>query len=626
MTDARTDGTSRKPLRLAPGVLIVALQWVVFLVVPLVVPGATAMTGLLGAVACGVAVFAWWLFASRAPWAERVGALALMVAGIAAVKAIVHPSVANAGMGKLIFIYSIPIFCLALLAALMATRRRSDASRRVGVATAILLACTSFALVRTGGIRGDGDMDLHWRWTPTPEERLLAEGGELPPAMAPSPGAAGEPTAAPLASAAAAAASASPVAKGTDAADAAAPDALPAAVRPTPRTTRNGAEWPGFRGPGRDGVIRGVRILTDWTKSPPVELWRRPVGPGWSSFAVGGGRVFTQEQRGEEEIVSCYELASGRPVWSHRDAARFWESNGGAGPRATPTLANGRVYTLGATGILNALDAGSGAVAWTRNAATDTGATNPGWGFAGSPLVVGDVVIVAASGRLAGYDAATGAPRWTGPAGGGGYSSPHLATIGGVQQVLLLRGARTTSVAPADGTLLWEHVAEPGVSIVQPAVSPEGDVLVAVGGSMGAEGMRRLAVMPGTSGWKIEQRWMSRGLKPYFNDFVVHEGHAFGFDGSILAAIDLATGERKWKGGRYGHGQMILLPDQDLLLVLSEDGEIALIGAVPGQHTELARFKAIEGKTWNHPVLVGGVVLVRNGEEMAAFRLPAAES
>jgi len=313
-------------------------------------------------------------------------------------------------------------------------------------------------------------------------------------------------------------------------------------------------------------------------------------------------------------------------VWRHRDAARFWESNAGAGPRGTPTLSNGRVYTFGATGIVNALDARDGAVVWSRNAATDTGAKIPGWGFASSPLVVNDDVIVAASGRLAAYDLVTGDPRWFRQTGGGGYSSPHQVTIDGVAQILLMNGGGATSVAPADGALLWEH-RWPGasISIVQPALIGDGDILIgAVDFSASGVGTRRIAVAHEPGGWTVEERWTSTGLKPSFNDYIVHNGHAFGFDGSILASIDLKDGLRKWKGGRYGHGQLLLLPDQDLLLVLSEEGELALVRATPDQFTEVARFPAIEGKTWNHPVLVGDVLLVRNGEEMAAFRLSLA--
>ena len=381
-----------------------------------------------------------------------------------------------------------------------------------------------------------------------------------------------------------------------------------------------GAQWPGFRGARRDGVIPGVKIETDWSLTPPVELWRRPIGPGWSSFAVQGDLLYTQEQRGEDEVVACYNATTGEAMWRHGDAARFWESNGGAGPRATPTLSEGRLFTFGATGILNALDAGDGAVMWSRNAASDTDVEVPTWGFSSSPLVVGDVVIVAAAGRLVAYDLATGDLRWLGTDGGAGYSSPQLSTIDGVEQILLLSEAGAVSVAPADGKLLWEHP-WPGYPIVQPALTADGDVLIS---ASERSGTRRIAVAHGPGGWTVEERWTSIGLKPYFNDFVIHHGHAFGFDGRILACIDVEDGKRKWKGGRYGNGQLVLLSEQDLLLVLSEKGELALVEAKPDRFRELARFPALEGKTWNHPVLVGDVLLVRNSQEMAAFRLALA--
>jgi outer membrane protein assembly factor BamB len=307
-------------------------------------------------------------------------------------------------------------------------------------------------------------------------------------------------------------------------------------------------------------------------------------------------------------------------VWRHHDPARFWESNGGAGPRGTPTFSRGRLYTLGATGVVNALDAQSGVVIWSRNAGTDTHKKIPAWGFAASPLVIDDTVVVAAAGMLAAYDRATGHPKWIGPAAGGGYSSPQLATIDGVEQIVLVNAAGAAGVSLADGKLLWKHE-WPGDGIVQPGVIG-GDVLIGSGSGLdSAVGLRRLGLTHGADGWSAQERWTSNGLKPYFNDFVVLDGYAYGFDGSILACVDLADGKRKWKGGRYGHGQMVGLPDQKMLLVLTEDGELALVKAAPDQFTEVARVPALEGKTWNHPVLSGDVLLVRNGQEMAAFRL-----
>src|SRR6185436_1084570 len=398
--------------------------------------------------------------------------------------------------------------------------------RRTVIAAAILLACGAFTLIRTGGFTGEGDNDFHWRWTETPEERLLAQEKNEPAAVpggAPAPAAAEAPQEQPAAPAGDA-----PTALSSVQVPETAPEEKPVAQaggepapapgnEPAPAGAQPGADWPGFRGPARDGNVRGVRIATDWSASPPVEIWRRPVGPGWSSFAVHGGLVYTQEQRGDDEVVACYNLATGEPVWRHRDAARFWESNAGAGPRATPTLSNGRIYTLGATGILNALDARDGSVVWSRNAAADTGAELPGWGFSGSPLVVDDLVIVAVSGALAAYDLATGAPRWTGPAGGEGYSSPQLVTIDGVAQILQLNGAGAASVAPADGKVLWEH-AWKGYPIVQPALTADGDVLISVSDR---GGVRRIAVAHGPGGWTAKELWTSIALKPYFNDFVV---------------------------------------------------------------------------------------------------------
>ncbi|MFQ5605854.1 MAG: PQQ-binding-like beta-propeller repeat protein [bacterium] len=575
--------TRQKPFRLWPGVVIVVLQWLLGFGLPVVASGIIAgYIGAFGRLFGGLAVIVWWAFFSRAPRSERWGAVVLMIVAMTATSRIIHESIATGNIGMMFFLYAIPFLSLAFVAWAVASRHLVEGPRRATMVATILLACGVWTLLRSDGITGTGAAQFTWRWAETPEERLLARYGDEP--MAPAP------------------------------------------ISPAAETK---ADWPGFRGRNRDGVIHGVRVETDWFASPPIELWRRPIGPGCSSFAVRGDLLYTQEQRGDDEVVACYKASTGEPVWNHRDKARYWDSHAGAGPRATPTLspARRRVYTFGATGIVNALDAGDGSLVWSRNAASDTQVKLPSasawYGFSSSPLVVDDLVIVAASGTLVAYDRETGAPRWIGPTSGESYSSPHLLTIDGIAQILLLSGVGATSVAPADGRLLWMHSWQAGGRIVQPALTAEGDVLIG-SGLMRGIGMRRIAVTHEPGEWTTDERWTSNRLKPYFNDFVVHEGHAFGFDGRILACIDLEDGSRKWKGGRYGTGQLVLLAEQDLLLVLSEKGELALVRANSDQFTELAHFPALEGKTWNHPALVGDLLLVRNAQEMAAFRLSLA--
>jgi outer membrane protein assembly factor BamB len=568
--------TSRRPLRLWPGVVAAVLLLLGRYVVPSVIPEAMLYGLLVGLVGL-LAIVVWWVFFSRAPWIERLGAFVLMAAGVFATSRIIHISLSNGSMGFLFYVLIIPVLCLALVGWAVATRRFSGNLRRAALVIVILLTCGAFTVIRTGGLTANFDNDFHWRWSMTPEQRLLAKAADEQAALA---------------------------------------LALTVPSSTSPAVT--GADWPGFRGANRDGIVRGVRIATDWSASPPVEMWRRPIGPAWSSFAVHGDLLYTQEQRGNDEVVACYQLSTGKPVWRHSDAARFWESNGGAGPRGTPTLSNGRVYTLGATGILNVLKADDGSVVWTRNVTAETKTKLPIWGFSSSPLVVGDIVVVATAGTMAAYDLASGQPRWMGPNGGGGYSSPHLITIQGVPQILLLSATGATSVAAADGKTLWQHPLSSGARIVQPGLTAEGDILLHDGEG---NAMRRIAVANGPGGWTVAERWEAFGLNPYFSDFVVHKGHVYGFSGSSIACADLKDGERKWKGGSYGQGQLVLLPDQDLLLVLSEEGELALVGATTDQFKELARFPAIHGKTWNHPVVAGNVLLVRNGEEMVAFRL-----
>ena len=641
--------TLRTPLRLWPGVIAAVLLCVLRYIVPLVVPDGS-LIGLIGSLVCALAILIWWLFFSRAAWLERFAALALMIGAVFATMPLLHKSIATGMMGKMFFIYAVPATITpALVAWAVATRHLSDGLRRAWLVVALAAGCAVWTMFRTDGIMGAG-AQIAWRWSKTYEERLLAQDRNAPKPVAAVPNTAtltDEP-AAPNATGGADAAArypteaaASPLTSARESTASNGKPSADASSRTTPSAgvansaTGHGTstaddssitrvEWPGFRGPRRDGVIAGISIDKDWSKSPPVEMWRRPVGPGWSSFAVHDGFIYTQEQRGDDEVVSSYQLRTGEPVWRHRDGVRFWESNGGAGPRGTPTYDKGRLYTFGATGILNALDARTGRVVWSRNVASDIGKAVPMWGFASSPLVVGNLVIVAASGTLVAYDLPTGNRRWSGPSHNGSYSSPHLSMIDGVPQILLLSAAGATSVAPVDGAVLWEYPWAGDVTIVQPAVISGSDVLVTSAVATGGIGLRRLEIVHTGNDWRVEERWSSNGLKPYFNDFVVHNGYAFGFDGAILSCVDLTDGTRKWKGGRYGNGQLVLLPEQDLLLVISEEGDLALVRATPDQFSEVGRFTALEGKTWNHPVLVGDALLVRNDHEMAAFRLSLA--
>ena len=593
--------STTRTLRVWPAAILAVVLLFLRFVLPVWMPEQGARLAVAGSMGGALAIAVWWLFFSKASWAERGGLLALAAAGLYLTSWVAHPSIARGARGMLLYLLAIPFVMLALAVSAVAARRLSDSRRRMAMAAAVAIACASFALIRTGGFTGGFDNDISWRWTPSPEERLLLSPPPPPPT-----------------------ASAAVTAPKVDeeAAEKAAPAAvLPAAAKEeepvaAAAATPNPPEWPAFRGPLRDGSAPGVRIDADWTAHPPKPMWKRPVGPGWSSFAVAGDLLYTQEQRGEEELVSCYRVSTGEPVWTHRDKARFWESNAGAGPRGTPTLDGGRVYSFGGTGLLNVLDAKTGKLLWSRDAAADAGMKTPEWGFASSPLVLSDSVIVGVSGRLAAFQKSTGKTLWMGPEGGGtSYSSPRLvraASGGGVDQVLLLQKQGLVSVQPSDGKLLWEYKWE-GYPIVQPAVLPDGDLIVSVDDS---SGIRRIGSGGGPD------RWASTGLKPYYNDFVIHKGYAYGFDRSILSCVDLKDGKRRWKGGRYGFGQLLLLPEQDLLLVLSEEGELALVKASPEGYQEVAgKLPAIEGKTWNHPAIAGDVLLVRNAQEMAAFRL-----
>ena len=403
-------------------------------------------------------------------------------------------------------------------------------------------------------------------------------------------------------------------------------------VLPTPadpaagRTPSPGTDappyWTDFRGPARDGHYRERPIRTDWTGGELRPLWKQPVGGGYASFVVAGGHAFTIEQRGPQEVVAAYDVTTGHELWSHTWTAVFRESMGGDGPRATPTWHAGKIYALGGAGELRCLDAATGALVWRASILDDAGATNLQWGMAAAPLVVDKTVVVLPGGpngnSVAAYDLGSGGRVWTALDDTQSYSSPMLVTIGGVRQILVFSASRLMGLTPERGNLLWEFpwTTQYGVNASQPLLLGNDRLFISTGYGSGAAAIE----VKHTDGrFRVQELWRTNRMKNQFTSSLLHEGFIYGLDEAILACIDAATGEIKWKGGRYGYGQVMLADGH--LIVLAEDGDLALVRATPERHVELARFRAIEGKTWNHPALSDGYLLVRNIAEMAAFDL-----
>jgi outer membrane protein assembly factor BamB len=527
----------------------------------------------------------WWFLNRRFGRRERFAWLAATLAVLIGVSFVCHPSFGVFGM----LFFGLPVLLTVGTVWLMASRNQPLARQRMGLATLLVVVPASFALVRMDGLSGEQESLVRWRWKPTAEELYLAGRGR----------------------------SAGTLQKTANGSIEANSDhSQPLALEP--------GDWPGFRGPAANGEVRGVRIATDWKSNPPRIVWRQRIGPAWSSMAVVGGRLFTQEQRGEAEAVICLDAATGREIWAHEDATRFWEAVSGAGPRATPAFADGRLYTLGAKGRLNCLDAATGRCVWSHNIADDSGAEVPLWAFSGSPLATRGMVVAFAGGQgekqLLAYEAATGAPAWSVPAGQLSYSSPQLVSIDGMPQILILDDRGLVSVSPESGALLWEYSAPiPGAprSVEASAVGPS-QILIATEAGIG---MVLLDVQRDDEKWSVSASETSNNFKPAFSDFVVHNGFVYGFDSAIFACADYRTGKRQWKQGRYGHGQVLLLADQELLLIQAESGEVVLLAANPERLEERGRFQAIDGKTWNHPAIVRGRLFVRNAEEIACYDL-----
>ena len=391
-------------------------------------------------------------------------------------------------------------------------------------------------------------------------------------------------------------------------------------------STAAASDWPRFLGATIDGVVvrpdDALPLSTGWQARPPKALWRQPIGAGWGSFAVVGERAWTLEQRGDEELVVCYAWKTGEAQWSHSDEARYATVIAGVGPRSTPTWDGGRLYCTGGTGILNCIDADTGRVHWSTDIWADTDSQTIEWGTSCSPLVVGDLVY-AIGGKHGGptmvaYRKLTGEIAWRSGDQKADYASPVLESLAGVPQIIALHDAKLAAYDPADGRVLWDHP-WPGTfpKCSQPTQLDGDRVLLSSGYDVGAELIR---VEKSGDDWQVKSLWKNRSLRSKFAHALVFGEMLIGLDDGIMVCIDIASGERLWKGGRYGHGQMLRVGDR--VLVLSEKGDIAWVEPNAEAHRELTRFHVLDGKTWNNPVLIDRWLLVRNGREAACYELP----
>jgi outer membrane protein assembly factor BamB len=575
-----TNGSNAATLRVWPAVVLTIAFWV-FLYAnhTLELSAATRFVSrMLGFAVAFLLFLSWWLSRSKITWRDRLLAVAVTIACGAIALQFADKTI----NWFAILLTSFPFVMTVWTAWLFIARSFEPRVQRIGFCVAMLFTMTYFTLIRWDGLDAMQRAEMNWRWTPTKEQEFLTS-------------------------------------RGRRANEAAKSDTSAKAWTVQP------GDCPEFRGPQRDGVLTGVSVVADWNEHPPKQMWLKRVGPGWSGMIVVDGHVVTQEQRDKVESVVCYDAATGNELWAHDDAVRFEEALAGAGPRGTPTFAGGRIYALGGKGTLNCLKPETGGVIWSHDIIKDAGvaaADLPQWGYSVSPLVVDGLVVVFAGGgsdkSVLAYRADDGKLAWTAAGGKQSYSSPQLATLGGQKQIVMHDTTAIRVLNIADGKELWNHPngSEMSLPMLQPHVVGPSDLVVAI-----TPGMARLEVTRQLSDIVSAPRWETNKLRPDFSDFVIHKGSIYGLNDGILCCLDLETGNQLWKKSRLGHGQMLLLADQDVLLVSSDKGEIILVSVNREGSTELGRFQAIDGKTWNGPVLVGNRVFLRNAAEMAAYEI-----
>ena len=379
------------------------------------------------------------------------------------------------------------------------------------------------------------------------------------------------------------------------------------------------ADWPQLRGPNRDGISRETGLLKGWPAGGPKVLWKAPAGEGFSHITVSKGRLFTLYGEGSNDVAVAYDAATGKPAWKTPLGSKFINDQGN-GPRSTPTVDGDMVYTLTATGRLAALKAADGKKVWERDLRGELGAEPPQWGISTSPLVEGNLLLVDVGGSggksLVAFDKKTGKTVWTSQNEQAGYSAPIAITVGGVRQVIFFTGRAVLSVSPKDGKLFWRVPwrTDYDVNAATPIFVAPDKLYISSGYGTGAA-LFKIKVAGGKV--SADEIWQSRKMKNQFSSSVLHNGHIYGFDNSVLKAISVATGEEVWKESGFGHGSLILADGH--LVVLSERGKLLLVEATPAGYREKGSTQILSGKCWTAPTLANGRLYLRNEEELLAL-------
>ena len=475
----------------------------------------------------------------------------------------------------------VDLFILAAIANLLfyifiRTKKQLTSGLQVGLICGLAaIQAIGIICVRIDGTYGDGRPRFVWRWKPQPADVNIYDG---------------------------------PVAT------------------PTSIDVSRELVWSSFRGTDRTGELDTVQGI-NWESDALRNTWSKQIGGGWSSFAIGDGICITLEQRTEYETVVCYQLSTGNQIWKHGNMARFKEFTGGEGPRSTPTIIGDRVYSLGATGILNCLKLQTGELCWSRNILEANAIENCIFGMAGSPLVVQDLVLVTPGGKgsaIVAFNRHSGDAVWSAGNQTASYSSPQFANICDFKCVLNFNGEGLSCHDLRSNRSLfeipWVSNPEEKNNVCQPVVfkNSDGSTNIFISSGYG-QGSAVFEIRRTGEHFDVSKKWSNKLLKSKFSSVVTHNGHIYGLDNGILVCLNAQNGKRMWKQGRYGHGQIIRI--NDTLLIQAEKGYLALVACAPTEFREIKRIEALETRTWNHPACDGKYLLVRNDRKAICFEL-----